>query len=89
MAEQLLIDEGRKLVSQLKDRGINLAFAVWYTDPALQRIFLALGSKKFDEIGPSKAYEEILAVAESLHDQLQFFKTDFIRSMHMVCERYG
>lgn len=86
MAEQILIDEGRKLVSQLQGRGVILAFAVWYTDPTLRGTFLALGAKKFDEIGPSKAYEEILAVAESLHDQLQFFKTDFLKLVSLESE---
>ncbi len=79
MAEQVLIDEGKKIVSELKAKSISLAFAVWYTDPSTQGTYLALGAKEFDDLGPSKAYEKILTVADSLRDQLQFFKTDYFK----------
>lgn len=79
MAEQILIDEGKKVVSMLINKGIRFDFAVWYTDPSTQSTFLALGAKELDELGPSKAYENILAVTNSIRDQLQFFKTDFFK----------
>ena len=79
MAEQILIDEGRKVVSALIEKGIKLVFAVWYTDPSTQSTHLALGAKEFDEFGPSKAYEKILIIADSLHNQLQFCKSDYFK----------
>ncbi len=86
MAEQILIDEGRKIIAQLKAKGISLSFAVWYTDPATQSTSLALGARKFDEIGPSKTYEEILAISDSLRDQLQLFKTDYFKLVSLESE---
>lgn len=86
MAEQILIDEGRKLIFKIQGEGTELAFAVWYTDPLAQRTFLALGAKKFDEDGPSRAYGKILSVFESLRNQFHFFKVDFLKLVSLESE---
>ena len=86
MAEKILIDEGRTFVTALKDKGIKLVFAVWYTEPSTQSTTLALGAKRFDELGPSKAYEEILNVANSLKAKLHFFNADFLKLISLESE---
>jgi len=79
MVEQILIEEGRKIVSALKEKGIALSFAVWYSDPSAQGTYLALGAKTFDEVGPGKAYEGILQTTKSIKSNLVYFRNDYIK----------
>lgn len=79
MAEQALIESGKKIIDELTRKGVCLGFAVWYLDPASQSTYLGIGSKKFDEMGPKKSYELILQVVTSIKDQLKLFKEDHLK----------
>lgn len=79
MADQILIEEGRKIISALLSSRNKIAFAVWYLDPLSQTTYLGIGSETFDQLGPSKSYEEILKVVDGLKDQLTLFKADYLK----------
>lgn len=86
MAEQILIDEGKKVLLTLINAGISLSFAVWYSDPSAQNSYFALGAKQFDEDGPSESYEKILTVLSPIKGKLVAFKADFIKLVPLESE---
>ena len=78
MAEQALIDSGKKIVDELR-KDVPISFAVWYLDPTSQSTYLGIGSKKFDEIGPKESYKKILEVVASIKNGLTLFKEDYLK----------
>lgn len=79
MAEEILIKEGKEVIQHLKKEGIELSFAVWYTDPASQATYLALGAEEFDSAGPSDSYKSIIEKIDSIKSRLTLFKVDYLK----------
>lgn len=83
---QLLVDEGRVFLNELKKEVRDLSFLVWYTDPSSMQEYLAVGSSTFDTIGPKKSYDTILEVLSKVKPTTHALKSDFIKVTSLKSE---